>query len=212
MPGLRYGRDITDDAAMVLRNIDESRKLLGEARTPADRAAARARLSNFEDYLQATYGNRETAQALAAEAYDFTGTFTDKNGKTYSTREPLSDRAYAAYRRVSGKVQRVTTIKDENGLEARNIGRAMGDVRRNPRTPGLSELGRQVAGQGVQNIIDEAANRKPFSRGPATKRTGESLSRAKATAEKKKLKDRAAKAAKRRAVTAAAAKRKKPRG
>ena len=177
MPGLRYGRDITDDAAGLLRNIDESRKLLGEARTPADRAAARARLSNFEDYLQAAYGDRRTAQALAAEAYDFTGTFTDKKVNTYRTREPLSDRAYAAYRRVSGKVRTIKTVKDENGLEATNIGRAMGDARRNPRTPGLSELGRQVRGQGIQNLVNEAANRPKGSRGAPTKAVGGILAR-----------------------------------
>ena len=177
MPGLRYGRDITDDAAELLRNIDESRRLVGEARTPADRAAARSRLSNFEDALQAAYGDRRTAQALAADAYDFTGTFTDKKGNTYRTREPLSDRAYAAYRRVSGKVRTIKTIKDENGQPATNIGRAMGDARRNPRTPGLSELGRQVAGQGVQNIIDEAANRPRGSRTAPTKATGQALSK-----------------------------------
>lgn len=218
MPGLRYGRDITDDAAGLLRNIDESRKLLGEARTPADRAAARARLSNFEDYLQAAYGDRRTAQALAAEAYDFTGTFTDKKGTTYRTREPLSDRAYAAYRRVSGKVKKVTTIKDENGQPATNIGRAMGDARRNPRTPGLSELGRQVAGQGVQNIIDEAANRPRGSRSAPTKRTGQALSKnrgaAGARAAAAGIRKEAAQAAKRNAKRRAdaAAKRKKPRG
>ncbi|CAB4156743.1 hypothetical protein UFOVP658_135 [uncultured Caudovirales phage] len=206
MPGLRYGRDITDDAAELLRNIDESRRLVGEARTPADRAAARSRLSNFEDALQAAYGDRRTAQALAADAYDFTGTFTDKKGNTYRTREPLSDRAYAAYRRVSGKVRTIKTIKDENGQPATNIGRAMGDARRNPRTPGLSELGRQVAGQGVQNIIDEAANRPRGSRTAPTKATGQALSKNRGAA--------GARAAAKRAAdnTAGRAKRRKPRG
>jgi hypothetical protein len=175
MPGLRYGFDITDDAAQVLRGIDEARSLLGDARTPADRAAAKLRLQNFEDNLRATYGDRRTAEALAAEAYDYTGTFTDKNGKTYSTREPLSDRAYRAYRRVAGKVKRVNTVRDENGLEATNIGRAM--VNRDQQSRGLRELGRQVAGQGIQNIIDEAANRPKGSRGAATKKVGEILAR-----------------------------------
>jgi hypothetical protein len=218
MPGLRYGRDITDDAAQLLRNIDESRRLVGDARTPADRAAARSRLQNFEDYLRASYGDRKTAQALAAEAYDFTGTFTDKNGKTYSTREPLSESAYRAYRRVAGKVQTVKTVRDENGLAATNIGRAMGDVRRNPPTQGLIELSRQVAGQGVQNIIDEAANRPRGSRSAPTKRTGQALSKnrgaAGARAAAANVKKEAAQAAKRNAKrrAATAAKRKNPRG
>jgi hypothetical protein len=139
MPGLRYGRDITDDAAELLRNIDESRRLVGEARTPADRAAARSRLQNFEDYLRATYQDRTRAQALAAEAYDFTGTFTDKRGNTYRTREPLSESAYRAYRQISGRVKNVRTIKDENGLAATNIGRAM---RQGRTSPALDELGK----------------------------------------------------------------------
>jgi hypothetical protein len=218
MPGLRYGRDITDDAAELLRNIDESRRLVGDARTPADRASARSRLSNFEDALRAAYGDRRTAQALAADAYDFTGTFTDDRGNTYSTREPLSESAYRAYRKVAGKVRTVKTVRDDDGLEATNIGRAMGDVRRNPRTPGLSELSRQVSGQGVQNIIDEAANRPRGSRSAPTKRTGQALSKnrgaAGARAAADNVRKEAAQAAKRNAKrkAATAAKRKKPRG
>lgn len=108
MPGLRYGRDITDDAAQLQRliteNLERSRNV---DLSPEDRARAREIALNSMETVRGVFGNMRTLRLFASEAgQKADGTYTSEgrqaaglNG-TVPTKGPLSKSAHAAYMRL----------------------------------------------------------------------------------------------------------------
>ncbi len=122
MPSLRYGRDITDDAAFLVGQRDDALKALQRRRmSAANRAAAQERLATIEDRIKAAYGRISSAEILAREAGAFTDSYTSEGRaaaglqNTVQTRPPLSKSAQQIIRRLQ-KQGRLPEIRsyDEN--------------------------------------------------------------------------------------------------
>jgi hypothetical protein len=111
MPGLRYGRDITDDAAQLQRLITDNLARSRNAElSPEDRARAREIALNSLETVRAVFGNMRTLRLFASEAgQGSTGTYTSEgrqaaglNG-TVPVKGPLSKAAHAAYKRLEAR-------------------------------------------------------------------------------------------------------------
>lgn len=122
MPSLRYGRDITDDAAFLVGQRDDALKALQRRRmSAANRAAAQERLGVIEDRIRAAYGRISSAEILAREAGAFTDSYSSEGRaaaglqNTVQTRPPLSKSAQQIVRRLQ-KQGRLPEIRsyDEN--------------------------------------------------------------------------------------------------
>jgi hypothetical protein len=122
MPSLRYGRDITDDAAFLVGERDDALKALQRKRmSAANRAAAQERLGVIEDRIKAAYGRISSAEILAREAGAFTDSYTSEGRgaaglqDTVQTRPALSKSAQQIIRRLQ-KQGRLPEIRsyDEN--------------------------------------------------------------------------------------------------
>lgn len=111
MPSLRYGRDITDDAAqlqgLITANLERSRN---QSLSPEDRARAREIALNSLETVRAVFGNMRTLRLFANEAgQESTGTYTSEGrqaaglGGTIPVKPPLSKAAHAAYRRLEAR-------------------------------------------------------------------------------------------------------------
>ncbi len=147
MPGLRYGRDITDDAAQLQRliteNLDRSRNA---ELSPEDRARAREIALNSLETVRAVFGNMRTLRLFASEAgQESTGTYTSEGrqaaglGGTIPVKGPLSKAAHAAYKRLEARGV-------VGGMQAYDPNDAKSPVRYMPGNMRLAErAGRQIS-------------------------------------------------------------------
>jgi hypothetical protein len=65
MPGVRYGPDITDDAADALDKLTQLRKRLKNIKDPKARRAVQNRIDAINQYVNDTFGGRQGAQKMA---------------------------------------------------------------------------------------------------------------------------------------------------
>lgn len=162
MPSLRYGRDITDDAAQLLRLRDEAvAQVRDTALSPDVRDRARERLRDINELVRNAYGNIRTVRLFASEAGEYDGTYTSEGRgaaglqNTVQTRPALGKAAHAAMKRLEkqGRIPKIT-IYDENDKESPiNIGRA----RPTSLTPRM-QAGRQASRErGGRRLLAEAA-------------------------------------------------------
>lgn len=124
MPSLRYGRDITDDAAFLAKELSDARRLLDRRRmSAANRDAARQRLALIEDRIRAAYGRNgiNRVETLAQYATPFDGEYTSEGRgaaglqNTVNTRQPLPKAVNDMIRRMikRGQIPEPTAY-DEN--------------------------------------------------------------------------------------------------
>jgi hypothetical protein len=214
MPGLRYGRDITDDAAQLQRliteNLDRSRNA---DLSPEDRARAREIALNSLETVRAVFGNMRTLRMFANESgASPTGTYTSEgrqaaglNG-TVPVKGPLSKAAHAAYKRLEARGV-------VGGMQAFDPNDPKSPTRYMPGNMRLAErAGRQVSprmargraaqkAQGSRRVIEEANT--PSKRGQprelpykdvATARGAGAANRAQAKRERDAARKRSSKA------------------
>ncbi len=168
MPSLRYGRDITDDAAFLVGQRDDALKALQRKRmSAANRAAAQERLGVIEDRIRAAYGRISSAEILAREAGAFTDSYSSEGRaaaglqNTVQTRPPLSKSAQQIVRRLQ-KQGRLPEIRsyDENDSKS--------PVSIRPPRAGAAAPGTRLAGaqavareRGGRRVIAEANTPSP---------------------------------------------------
>lgn len=212
MPSLRYGRDITDDAAQLQRLITEN---LGRANnadlSPEDRARAREIALNSIETVRGVFGNMRTLRLFASEAGQKPdGSYTSEgrqaaglNG-TVQTKQPLSKAAHAAYKRLEarGTVGGMKAFDNNDGSSPVNY--AAGNMRL------AEQAGRQVSPRFARGraAASERGGRKVIQEAAGPKKTGKPV---KEVASAKTVRQ-AANVTKSRAArnSRAAAKRKKP--
>jgi hypothetical protein len=169
MPGLRYGRDITDDAAQLQRliteNLDRSRNA---DLSPEDRARARELSLNALETVRAVFGNMRTLRLFASEAgQQSDGSYTSEGRQasglnaTVPTKPALSKSAHAAYKRLEARGL-VGGMKAYDANDAKSpVNYAPGSMRRAEQagrnlSPRFAR-GRAAQGaQGSRRVIEEA--------------------------------------------------------
>lgn len=162
MPALRYGRDITDDAAQLLRLRDEA---TAQARdmtlSPDVRDRAKERLKDINQLVRNAYGNIRTVRLFASEATPFEDTYVSAGRRaaglndSVQTRKALSKNAHAAMRRLQdqGRIPKITVYDPEAADSPVNIGRA----RPTSLTPRMQAGRAAMKTQGAREILAEAA-------------------------------------------------------
>lgn len=181
MPSLRYGRDITDDAAFLVGELDRAmeraktiRLSVQERRDMADRAKL------IEERIKQTYGRVSSARALAEEAGEFTDSYTSEGRaaaglqNTVQTRPPLSKRANAIVNRLMkrGKIQ-APTVYDENDSGS-PVQIRPPRVGSNPASPALRAAREAQARQ----IVPKANSKRPGRPNKAVERAFEAPKKA----------------------------------
>lgn len=167
MPALRYGRDITDDAAQLLRLREEAVAQVRDAGLAPDvRDRARERLKDINELVRNAYGNIRTVKLFASQATPYNGEYTSEGRSaaglkaTVTTRPALNKSAQAALNRLEkqGRIPKITVYDPEDSNSPINIGRA----RPTELTPRM-QAGRQASRErGGRRLIAEAAGpRKP---------------------------------------------------
>lgn len=166
MPALRYGRDISDDAAQLLRLRDEAvAQIRDTALAPDVRDRARERLKDINELVRNAYGNIRTVKLFASQAVPYEGTYDSPGRRAaglnseVSTRPALNKAAQAALRRLQaqGRIPRIT-IYDENEKDSPvNIGRA----RPTSLTPRMQAGRERNQRAGVDDLMREAATPSP---------------------------------------------------
>lgn len=176
MPSLRYGRDITDDAAFLVGQRDEALKALQRRRmSAANRAAAQERLALIEDRIRSAYGRNgiNRAETLAQYATPFEGTYTSEGRNaaglqgTVQTRPALPKSVNDIVRRMQkrGLVPEARKY-DENDSNSPVSIRAP-RVQAAGTTPRLTAARAAQRAQGETNVRREAAG--PVKRGKPVK-------------------------------------------
>lgn len=162
MPALRYGRDITDDAAQLLRLREEAVAQVRDAGLAPDvRDRARERLKDINELVRNAYGNIRTVKLFASQATPYDNEYTSEGrsaaglNATVSTRPALNKSAQAALNRLEkqGRIPKITVYDPEDSNSPINIGRA----RPTELTPRM-QAGRQASRErGGRRLIAEAA-------------------------------------------------------
>lgn len=226
MPGLRYGYDITDDAAQVLDTLSRAQARMADATiSDEERRKAKQLVQDARDRIRTTFGNMRTAKMFADLKGEFgeAGTATGPNGKEVNARDALTKSAHAAYRRLQkqGRVPEIVKTPQEDGRTAYKYGATRAD--RSGATGASRRLvarSEEIRDQTRLAAIPYKAARQVAARGGTMSEVSEAVDKARkasAAGAARKQKSRAAKAAKKAAAPAKkaakkAAKPRRPRG
>lgn len=132
MPGLRYGPDITDDAASLMISENKMKSRLRSAQNPKTQQTIKARLARLNDTTVAVFGSRENRNRLAQYSLGETG--YARGNRTSGTRKALRSpmggpaqkpgktgfRARPGIKRADGSLYKQATKRaEENSAEFR---------------------------------------------------------------------------------------------
>ena len=130
MPGLRYGPDITDDAASLMISENKMKARLRAAQNPRAQQTIKARLARLNQTTQDVFGSRENRNRLAQ--YSLGNTGYARGNRTSGTRKALRSplggpaqkpgktgfRARPGIKRADGSLYRQATARaKENAAE-----------------------------------------------------------------------------------------------
>lgn len=204
MPGLRYGFDITDDAATTLDALDRATTRMRDATLSAEeRAQAKQMMQDARDRIRTTFGNMRTARMFAAQKGEFgeAGTATGPNGREVNARNALSKSAHQAYMRLQkqGRVPELVKTPQEDGREAYKYGATRADRggataasrRLVARTEQVRQQGAQRAGQSSTYKATREAAARPGATAGGLNATEQRAARASQAGAQRKRQTRA---------------------
>jgi hypothetical protein len=128
MPGVRWGNDITDEAALRVENIDALERELSNPKIGKERQANLLKtLADVRAETKSVFGSERGARSLAKFATYDGGTVEAPNGVTYKSRPKLSKSAHRIAARAGA-----TQGGNPLGTSSYNAGRTARTSARNP--------------------------------------------------------------------------------
>ena len=185
MPGVRWGADITDEAATRVREIDNLTSRIGAAGSPKSRSQLEAQLRGLKAETASIFGSERGARSLSKFAtYDGDPALLPKSitnaNPNMRARPKLSKSAHRIATRAGARQNREGFGQTPGSSSAYSVGRA---GRASARNPIGREGGPQLAAARTQAAADIKTAKNKVSR---AKRTAAKKAAAKKAAPAKK--------------------------
>ena len=168
MPGVRWGSDITDEAATRVRAIDDLERKIASTRGEAQRRNLMKNLTDIKANTASIFGTENAARTLAKKAtYDGDTAKLPKwvrdANPNQRARPALSKSEHAMARRAGAQQRRATgfgAVEGKNPGSAYSVGRAGRTSARNPvgregANP-LAPMAERTRNQNAARIVDNA--------------------------------------------------------
>lgn len=175
MPRLRYGPDVTDDAASLLTDLDRIEKKLKKPQSNAARARLLKQKKLIGDGIKQVFGNRANARKLAAESLKRQG---------YATPADIRAVGGSRYKKLKGKGP--LNLPGTPGRGSQQIGRKKGfQARPESAHPELYKSAQKKA-KAARNILRQVKAQETAGKAAKKKTSAAVKKAAKKTASAKK--------------------------